>query len=303
MRVKFADASSAISKDTDSLCGSFVFIGEDYPFVAAKAFSVYLAKRYETEVIFHEKITSSLVEGKVHLFGSQENTPELFLKKRFDSIRIIPMSEGTLLSKAEWGKLVATSYVVDVHTPSEKTLEGDFSLICSLMGVPYKPEVIKELSKKSIRSMASILQIVEYSANFGGLVERQNIPPIDCDEEGSYREFLDTFLYKNAMDSVTLLRNSTDVLETTTRLVNDLAIYSSLLAEAESGTGTNELAKMFGQNEFFLKNKLLPRLKALGMKRILTFIGRITDMQERVLVGDCVSPSDQMAAAILVTFQ
>jgi hypothetical protein len=303
MRVKFADASSAIAKDADFLCGSFVFIGEDYPFAAAKAFSVYLANRRGTEVVFHEKLTSNLTEGNVHLFGSQDDSPELFLKKRFDSIRVIPMSEGTLMSKAEWGKLVATSYIVDIHTPSEKTLEGDFSQICSLMGVPYKPEIIKELAKKNIHSMASILQIVEYSANFGGLIERQNIPPIDCGGEGGYREFLDTFLYKNAMDSVSLLRKSADVLEITTRLVNDLAIYSSLLAEAESGTDTRELAKMFGQNEFFLKNKLLPRLKSLGMKRLLTFMGRITDMQERILRGDCVSPSDQMASAILVTFQ
>lgn len=303
MRVKFADASSIISKETDLSCGSFVFIGEDYPFAAAKAFSVHLANRLGTEVVFHDILTPNLSEGVVHLFGSQDSTPEMFLKKKFDSIRVIPMSEGTLLGKAEWGKLVSTSYIVDTHTPSEKTLEGDFSLVCSLMGVPYKAEIVRELSKKNIHSMASILQIVEYSANFGGLVDRQNIPPIDNSEESSYHDFLDTFLYKNAMDSVTLLRKSSNVLEITTRLLNDLAIYSSLLAEAESGTDSRGLAKMFGHNEFFLKNKLLPRLKSLGMKRLLTFMGRITDMQERILRGDCVAPSDQMASAILVTFQ
>jgi hypothetical protein len=302
MRIGLQDVTSATVL-SDISNSTFVFVGEDYPFAAAKSFSVYASKILGLPVTFHNAPSSVLEEGFVHLFGTQgEDASEFILRQGYNSCRIIPMKEGVFASKGTWGKFVSKCFVVEVPTPTEKTLEGDFQFICSLMEVPSKPEVLKEAIKKCGLSTSSILHTAEFSMAFGGLTDKDNIPPEVSSERLDYQKFREIFLFKNSLEISLAIAKVEDPMETTSRLLNDLAVYAAIVAEDAAGVSAKVIATSYGQNEFFMKNKLLPRLKALGMPRILSLMNKVSEMQSLVLNGGAVDPTAQMSATFLMAF-
>jgi hypothetical protein len=303
MRVSFSDLASAVDS-SDLAHGTFLFTGSDYPYAAAKAFSEFVARKQGLPVEFHSKVTGLLSADSVHLFGTlgEEAIPFSQITK-FDVCRIIPVAEGIATTKAAWGKLISNCFVVDVVKPLETTIEGDMQYMFTLMNVPFDAELLKKASKDCELRTSSILQHIEFSIPFGGLVTKEGIPPPLQEGEMSYNKFKDVFLFRNPLDISVAVLELKDPVEYTTRLLNDLAVYAAILTEDKEGETPASIASSYGQNIFFLKGKLLPRLRTLGMSRLLTLMSNISDMLCRILNGEVVDGNRQLSATILLAFR
>jgi len=290
--IKTATALSDISKST------FLFIGKEYPYAAARLYSYYVSKAVTKGVDFHTHAKGYLDDQSIHLFGTLEEDTSFILRKD-DVCRIIPMKQGSLITKKEWGKYVSHIFVVEVSSINPSDMQDTLRSWLTLLEIPFKENHLKRAASVYESTYAGVLQCIEYSSLFGGLVEGDSVME-GYPTEVSYNSFKETFLYKGALDISTMVENLKDPMPYLTRLINDLAVLAALAAEREAGTSAGDIASSYGYNVFLLKNRVLPRLKTLGMPRILRVLGKLTDFQDRWLKGLLVSPREQLATVLLL---
>ena len=297
MKIKFEDINTATAL-ADVSQSTFLFLGSEYPFAAAKLYSYYLSKILSVGVDFQPQPKGFLEGNAVHLFGTVEENSTFILKKE-RACRLIPMKQGTLLMKKDWGKYVSEIFVVEVSPINPSEMVDVVRSWMNLLEIPFKDKYLKSVTRVYEPTYAGVLQCIEYASFFDGLVEGEAVMG-GYPEEVSYNTFKETFLYKGALDMSLAVAQIKDPMPYVTRLINDLSILAALAAEEEAGTPAEEIAPSYGFNVFLLKNRLLPRVKTLGLPRILRVLGRLAAFQDRWLQGKLVAPKEQLAALMLL---
>ena len=298
MKVLF---QNVVSLTTTPDTSTFVFVGDDYPFSAAKAFAYKLSKDKGLPLSFHKEPCRGLSPDSIHLFGTLEDPTSLLMVPEC-AYRIIPAKEGTCSDKSFLKvALGAQAHVVEVPTPTDKTLPSDIAFVSSMMGVPCTEECAKVVATYCLHSFSGVVQLVELSESFGGLVDKANLPRLVSGSVVSYADFKDSLLFKTPNEASLLLSRAEDPLAFVTPLLNDLAMYVVLQQEDQNKTSVREIAQTYGQPEWFLKNRLLPRLRTMGLDKLLSLMKRLSEMQSSVLRGEAVDIQTQMASIILLT--
>ena len=296
MKIGYYDVMSLASTFSQ---GTFVFIGEDYPFAAAKIFSMRVSKDLGLPVEFYSQQGSLTVEDTISFYGSQTD-PFPLVASRHHGCRIIAMEPGKYTDRSGVSKLLNLATVVEVPSLNEKTISEDLVFALSLARIPYTQEVVKQFSQGCPLSNAAMLQVVEYTETNGGLIALENGPLFHPLPVVQYSEFKDAWLFRTPSEASDLLLRSGDAMGFITRLLNEMAMYLVFIAEDQAKTSTRDIAKDYGQNEWFLKNRLLPRLRTMGRNKILSLMGRLGNIQKAVLAGETVDPALVLSSTFLL---
>jgi hypothetical protein len=171
------------------------------------------------------------------------------------------------------------------------------------MGVPYDKAILKEASKRCELNTSSLVQAVEFASLRGGFNSLEDVQPFVQESELTYNKFKDTFLFRTPLEFSLIISTCKDPLEHLNRLVNDLAMFIVLLAEDSAGRTPQEISSSYGINSFYFKNKLLPRLRTLGVPRTLNIMQQVTGLCASVARGDVVDLSRQASAMMLMSFR
>lgn len=298
MKVLFQNVMSLLTTPDSP---TFLFIGDDYPFAAAKAFATKVSKDKGLPVVFHKEPCRGLSLDGIHLFGTMKD-PSSLLQIHEDAFRVIPAEEGTCSDKAFIkGALAANVHVVEVPCPTEKSLPSDISFVSSLMGVACTEECAKEAAKSCLLSISGVSQMVELSESMGGLTDKANIPKAFKGSGVRYMDFKESLLFKTPNEASLLLSQAEDPLSFVTPLLNDLAMLVVIQQEDQAKTPVREIAQTYGQQDWFLKNRLIPRLRTLGLDKMLSLMKRLAELQASVPLGEAVDVNAQMASIVLLT--
>jgi len=301
MKVSFREALS-LTRDIEANPRTFVFTGKGYNYPAAEIFARHLCRVLSKELDVHEW-PSATDPHKVTLFQTQsEGGLDEFLNASTGCTRVIPFQENLYTTKAQWGNLMGNCTVVEVTNPTDKTLKNDISFACSLMGISYDEEGTQAAADNNDGGgWSGILSCIEYAATNGeGLVGRTSVVSRKLSDEVTYMSYKDSFLFKLPKDTADLILRSDSYLEFTSRIVDDLSLYFAMLMQDSEKVSTRDLAAAFGQNEWFLRNRLLPRLRTMGPVRILNIVEKLTDMVGMIMKGESVDGQAQMASATLL---
>lgn len=298
MKVSFKESLSAAKEKTS---GTFVFIGKDYNFPAASIFSRFLNRKTGKPVEFFNAPCETSPEV-ISLFATQDD-PNLdeFLNKDVGTFRVVPLQENSYTTKAKWSRLMDNCVVVEVRPPTPNTLKEDVEFACSLMGVQYDTEGVSSAVSHNIGGWSGIWSDIEAAEkSSGSLKGYSSVLPKGVQEDVSYMEFKDSFLFKLPRETADVFLRTDRCLEYTRRLVDDMATYFAVWVCDAEGKTSREISQAFNINEWFLRNRLVPRLRTMGAPRILKCIEKLSAILDSVMKGESVDGQAQISATVLL---
>lgn len=300
MKITFNDAPTAY-RGLSGLGKTFVFVGKGYNYPAAALFARYLSRSTGKDIEWLPE-PSFPVEGKINLLCSQEDQEmDSFLNKDTGELRVVPFFSNLYTTKARWGQIVDRCVVVEVTNPSPKEMGASIGFACTLAGVQFDKGFVEWFTHEHAHaSWSDIFSAIEYAETEGiPLVGAACVPAAKSNTEVDYFKFKDSFLFGLPKDTVSMILGSEKCFEFSQRLVKDLALYLEISIKDSLRVPTKEVAQAFNQNEWFLRNRLLPRLRSFGIPRLLKTIDLLTDLQTQVKKGESFDHPAQMASKLV----
>lgn len=300
MRLSFKEAMS-LARLLESETPTFIFTGKGYNFPAASLFSKFLERLTKKPIAYHEEL-GAVSEDDVNLFQTQDAEDlDTFLLRKTGCLRVIPMKENKYTTKAKWGRLVEDCVIVEVKAPTEKSISTEISFACSLMGVNYDEDGLNAAAASTYGGWSGILSIVEQAMLMkGGLIGKDSVIPVVDSEDKGYMGFKDTLLFGLPKDIADSVMNTPNHLEYANRIVDEMATFYNILRYDKQEVSATTIATEFRINEWFLRNRLLPRLRTMGTVRILNFIDKVSETIETIMDAKSPDPQAQLASVIML---
>lgn len=304
MRLNFRELLS-VSRASNWTNTPIVFVSKGYAFPAAEMYAAYVSKVVGIPVSFCGGF-SEPPEKSLFLYGSMDGTevPTLIEHIRVPSEGIQFFSLMLSDSKAKavnLTKLAGVATVVDVEEPSVKSLPDDIMYACQLLNIPYDDEGVKGLVPACDFTWGSIQSnLTTYTSTNPTLKGKLISVSSNNFASGTYEAFRDKLIFgANWETSILVQEAGNSCIEYTTRILNDLALYHTVLVYDEDGQKVSDISNTFGINEWFLKTRLLPRLRVLKRARLLLVMDKIAEAQKKVLEGGTVNKELFLAVTLL----
>lgn len=300
MRISFKDIASVL-QDSSQWDKTFVFVGAEYPYPAAQAFAEFLAQKSDRPLEFF----SSPVHAdplRVSLFSSQEEKDLPWVARKNLGPRVVPFLGGVLSKTSDMKQFQEVDYIIEVPECTESSLPWYVPYMCTLMGVEHSEAGIQLFLKGYPKaSLTDILTVLEYARSQGGLRKLEDFPPMPQEEaEVSYLHFRDTFLFKTSLEMSTLVERTPSWMEFTSRLLGDLTVYTQYLLEDQEGKTSRDISEAYRLNEWFLRTRLLPRLRSLGVVKLLRWTQSLIESYNSVFEEGALSGQTRLAVLFLL---
>lgn len=282
---------------------NFVFVSKTYAFSAAEMFSEHLARKLGQPVTYLLNIGDSS-EDQVALYSTSDSggvdtlLQTLPVPHQGICIYSITLSE----SRTNLSKLAGIAVVVDVDEPTAKTAPADMSYVCQLVNVPHDEEGVKGLSSKCDLCWGSFKSsALMWAEKYQGVLGSANYNVLEDVQPGTYEHFRDKALFGACWEaSIVMQEAGPDCMEYTTRFINDLSVYHTMLVLDEAKHKLQDIARIFGMNEWFLKTKLMPRLRVLKRARILVLMDKMSEAYKLAVEGSVSSIPLTLASTVLL---
>lgn len=304
MRLNFRELLS-VSRASNWSNTPIVFVSKGYAFPAAEMYAAYVSNVVGIPVSFCGSL-SEPPEKNLFLYGSLDggDLPALMehIRVPSDGIQFFSLMLAESKTKTtNLTKLAGVATVVDVEEPSVKSLNDDIMYACQLLNIPYDDEGIKGIAPACDFTWGSIQSNLTTHTSINPALKGKPLSAPNCNfASGTYEDFRDKLIFgANWETSILIQESGNSCIEYTTRIINDLALYHTILVYDEDGQKVSDIANTFGINEWFLKTRLLPRLRVLKRARLLLVMDKIAEAQKKVLEGGTLNKELFLAVTLL----